>query len=417
MAKQTRNICVLIISLLWITVNAWYWWDRSSGDDLSATYVGGQLVATGQYEHLYTYDSTAFHIQNDPVWADIAGSSHFEGFLHPYIQVPFWAAVWAPISNAISFPVFKDLFLVLILICLVLFTIISIKVWYSPALHPISFSLILAILSFSEPVRYTLFLVQTHPLIMFAVVLALYAYHSKKKILAGGLLAFATAVKITPGIILLYWLWKKDYKALASFLGAYGIFLLASILLTNVSTIQNYFARLSEINHTLLVAFNNQSLAATIGRWSLPWQESLNWHIFAMPQVSILLSAGLGFIGLLAIFYFSRNIRDRSLQFKVVAAFLLVLVTIVNGIAWSHYFFVLLPLLLCIYSIAKNKILSAIVILLVIGMQFYPLAINALQPYVQIQAYAFVSSHFYSALIGLVFLLYSVASMDRQMKH
>jgi alpha-1,2-mannosyltransferase len=61
--------------------------------------------------------------------------------------------------------------------------------------------------------------------ILFLVVAALYAYHRKWDLAAGGVLALAIACKVTPALFVPYFLWKRSWKTLAGCAAGLVLFL------------------------------------------------------------------------------------------------------------------------------------------------------------------------------------------------
>jgi hypothetical protein len=62
-------------------------------------------------------------------------------------------------------------------------------------------------------------------LILFLVVAALYAFHHRRDLSAGGLLALAIACKVTPALFVPYFLWKRAWKVLAGCAAGLVLFL------------------------------------------------------------------------------------------------------------------------------------------------------------------------------------------------
>ena len=186
------------------------------GDDLSASYVGCRVLASGNGSHLYAHDATDFSdIGTDMVWTATAQQAQFDGTLHPYVQTPLWAFGLKPLCTRMNFPWFQRLFNAVALLCFA-GSIWLIAFYWSPALlNAWGMASVLAILWFSVPFQYAMALTQTHVL-FFAMTIAALVLAERRPGWAGLLLAGAVAVKLTPGVLVAYWLLTRRWRAALS---------------------------------------------------------------------------------------------------------------------------------------------------------------------------------------------------------
>lgn len=173
---------------------------------------------------------------------------------------------------------------------------------------------------------------------------------------AGAILAVATAVKLFPGFLFLYFVWKGKWRTV--FVGAATFFavvgLTAAILGTQsfVDFVQHAMPEVGKYRRTwanasldgfwtrLLSAESDRAIPLVAGRW--------------LPKIAYLLSAAT-LVGTLA--YFTRRCRTREsndLAFGLhIAAMLLV-----SPITWDHYFLLLTqPLLLVAYHLSRRDLI------------------------------------------------------------
>ena len=77
--------------------------------------------------------------------------------------------------------------------------------WTPSLLNPVGMAVVLAVLWFSVPFQYAMTLMQTHVLFFAMTLGALILAEKRRPGWAGLLLAWAAAVKLTPGVIVVYW--------------------------------------------------------------------------------------------------------------------------------------------------------------------------------------------------------------------
>ncbi|WP_344686968.1 glycosyltransferase family 87 protein [Terriglobus aquaticus] len=323
------------------------------GEDLSSSYVGCRLLAEGQGSHLYSHDPQVFSKVLDPVWNETADRAQFAPLsrLHPYVQTPLWAWSLEPLCMHTTFPQFCDVFLVLVMLSLAGMIWLVVRYWAPSLFHPGWVALLCVAWILTEPFKYALFLTQTHPLYLFLTVLALVLARRGFPVWAGICLAVAAAVKITPAFLLLYWLMVRQRRAAVSFVAASAVLTILIVVTTGPSMFFMYLQELSWVSNVLLVAFNNQSLAAFLATVMHPElrNEVIDWRIHALAPwvkwISLLLSVGITVLGgwldrrngLIAL-----RPHGESEPPPYGAVLAMLAATLLAPIAWSHYYIVLL---------------------------------------------------------------------------
>lgn len=378
------------------------------GEDLSSSYIGCRILAAGDSGRLYSHDPSLFNVVADPLWAETAIRSGFSphGQLHPYVQTPLWAFALGPLCTHASFPVFNRIFLVITILCFSATIWLTARYWTPRLFHPGWIALICTGLYISAPFRYALFLTQTHILFIFLTILALIYAPRRHPVFAGILLSVAAAVKITPAFFFLYWLLTRQKKAALSF-AVSSLALAALTLLTAGPTLtMAYLQELSSVSNVLLIAFNNQSLAAFWMAHEFPATELFYWHIFPLPAivkvVSLLLSITCTIVG---------GLIDRETALSQPppppygAVLAMVGATMFTPIAWSHYYIVLLvPIMLMLDMNLQRR--SPGLLALAIGtfvLNLYPLAFDATLQHVE--TFSVIRSHFFAGLLSLAGLI------------
>jgi len=400
--------------LLFITINVVYY-RNMPGDDLSSSYIACRLLGNGKSDHLYSFNPEYFHIVDDPVWVDMAQKTSFTGFLHPYVQTPLWAFILAPLCKTMNFPAFNLLFLVLNFIAIAGTIWLTAYQWAPSFLsRPVLLAGFLAVFSLTTPIYYTAFLNQTHPLILFATILAVFLASRKQHILSGFVLAVAASIKITPAIIAIYWLISGKRKSAGSFLAWWVSLNILTLLIFGVGISLDYLSNLNRISNVLLVSYNNQSLAAWLYSNSYNPSEILNWRMFSLPAMGKIL--GYGLLGLVIVYcaatYRQKITNSRLLEAASVSS-LLIAATIFASIAWNHYNIILaIPLLALIdHGLETKKLWLLAGVGIMVLLNVWPLA-----PYPvtsPLHSFTIIRSQFYSGIIclGLLFIV-SRSSLD-----
>lgn len=107
---------------------------------------------------------------------------------------------------------------------------------------------------------------QLDPAILLLLALTLAALRSGKPVLAGIPLALAAALKIYPGVLVLYLLWKREWKAAASFVAAFlGLGVLGMVLTGPRDTI-TYFTQVLPASGGSTAWVENQTISGFVAR-------------------------------------------------------------------------------------------------------------------------------------------------------
>ncbi len=406
-----------LLLLAFVAAGMWHFWS-AGGDDLASSYVGCKLFVTGQAGgHLYAYDNETFSKIEDPVWTSIARSGGDRSYLHPYVQTPLWAIVLQPLCRNTQFLTFSRVFLLAILLAFAGTVWLIARYWTPSLLTPSAFVLILVALWFSQPFQYAMFLMQTHALFLFLTVASLILAERRRPVVAGLLLACAAAVKITPAVLLIYWLLTRRWKAAASTVGWSAVLLAVTFIAAGPHLMASYFADLHRISRVLLVSMNNQSFAAWwMGRFYPP-DEIYDITTYPLPAAvrwisTALLIGGTAIGGLL-----DRRRTDHAAESAAAyraplgAMVALICGTLFAPIAWTHYSVVLLaPLMVLVEECRSRRISRAAtprpavlalagLVLVATALNFQPFATDVIQ--LDVHRFSVLRGQFFAALLCL----------------
>lgn len=399
-SSRTRPWLILLVLGLFVAAGLLHF-RSATGDDLSSSYIGCRLLASGQPDHLYSYDPSHFsEIGPDPAWHAAARQGQFTGFLHPYVQTPLWALLLAPLCTHTSFPAFNHLFAVLTLLSFAAAVWLVARFWTPHLLHPLPLAAVLLLLWFSVPFQYAMTLMQTHIFFVLLTLASLLLAERRRPLLAGLLLAIAAAIKLTPGVLVLYWLLSRRWKAAASMAVCSVLLFAITRAAVGPHLVATYLDDLHRVAGTLLVAQNNQSLAAWVMGRSFPADEIFDTQAYPLPNALRLLSTLLVLACALA-----GGLLDRFTPPSPVAPtgalFALVGATIFTPIAWTHYSILLLAPLMLLADRARHlrSLVLAACVLVIVALTLPPLASDVIHG--DLGRFALVRSEFYAGLLCL----------------
>lgn len=336
--REALNLSVL--SLFAVFLIATYW--RTPGMDLTSSYLGCRLFVTGQSSHLYGFDASLFNTNPDPVWSAAAQGHGLPELLPPYVQTPLWGYALQPLCAHIQFPAFNRIFLMVTSFCLAGMIWLTARYWASRLYHPSALALLCIGFWYTKPLREAMYLVQTHILFLLMALAAVVLARRRWPVTAGVLLALAAAVKITPAILVYYWFVTRQLKAALTFCITSALVLGVTLLACGWSVVSAWIQNMGRVSNVLLVANNNDSLAAWWMASAYPASELNQWHNLTLPPavkiVCLLLYLASGVAG----GYFDRQLFRRQPDAPPYGAVFTLLAGVVfTPIAWSHYYILL----------------------------------------------------------------------------
>lgn len=400
-ATPAGIVAVSLLFTLALMVGAY----KTPAVDLEPSFVGCRVLAAGQPGHLYSHSGTEFNHVYDPVWNAEAGAAAVHGrYTGPtYVQTPLWAALLEPACTTLSWTAFRLVFLALILLAACCLVVLVARFWTPSLFSPgwITFSLVA--LALTRPFHEMAAFVQPHIFFLLLTVVALMLARRGREVPAGILLACAAAVKITPGFLILYWLCGRRWKALGSFVASSAAIVALTVAVTSLGLFREFLTDLSATSNVLLIAYNNQSLAA--------WWEGMRmapelrqWIMHPLPPglklVSTLLTLASPLVG--AWFdrdQISRTDREQDSNPPYGAVFALLGVTVFPPISWNHYAIVLIiPFMLLIQRYLDDRRL----LWLGLAVATYMLNLTAGIGFEKHLLVPIVRSHFFAMVLSMV---------------
>ena len=209
----------------------------------------------------------------------------------------------------------------------------------------------LALLLNLDPVLDSVLLGQLDLLILFLIVAAYWGYRSGREVVAGASLGLATMIKISPGLLILYFLFKRRLRVVASAFATVALIGSLSLLVAGPNTHMQF---ITDILPTLLAGsaqMENQSLNGFFNRLFLEASFLTDLaEVPPLPQVRILtLLTSVLLTGIVAFLLHKRLASGSDLGFDVEYSLVVILLPLISSIAWHHYMaWYVLPLLVLV---------------------------------------------------------------------
>ena len=311
--------------------------------DLVPLVIAGRLVANGQADHLYARDTVHYNVVNDDAFAATATDLGSAFAPTPFVYPPIVAWILAPTASMSFEAIARNWFLVSLFV-------FGLVIWLTLTMYlpewnrPVTWGAILLFACIFEPLRYSFSLGQNTLAILTATLGALYFEHRRTPWIAGVLLAMAVFIKLTPLIVVVPWLWRGAWRAVAWTCAALVGLATLSVLVAGWSLNAAYVARLREIGGSIVLAYNNVSLQPTMSRFFAPEQASQDWRIYEPYSGGVTLALAILLIAAAAAAasMFRTDRRDPH-SHRRAEGFAILTILIAPNIAWTHYFVLLIP--------------------------------------------------------------------------
>jgi alpha-1,2-mannosyltransferase len=317
-----------------------YWGYDAS--DLEPVVVGGVLLEAGQADHLYDHDPGWFNRLDSPPHVDAARALGVRSAPRPFVMPPAIAVAARPLAG-VSYVVLGRILLIANLVAALAALVLLDRHFRLGLLTPLGAAAALVFLHQFEPMRSAAELGQTTPLVFLAIVGAFVLDARDRQVGAGLALAFATALKLTPGLLIVPLLLGRRWRALGAFAAAMAVVLLVGVIGAGAAATATWLGRMVELSGQSFPAFNNQSLGGFLLRFERPMQEVFTWKLFSLAPAYRIASFALLGAGIAVCVWLERRARP-ELRRDLIWSVCVVLVLAVPSISWNHYYlYALLP--------------------------------------------------------------------------
>jgi hypothetical protein len=335
------------------------------GYDLAPVVVGAKVAAGGDFSSLYEHDPRLFNEANSPAMRRAAAELGFRRTPTPFVYPPLVAVLARPLVR-FSFPVVVAGWLWIGAIATCVGVAIGARYFAPSFRRPAAWAVVVVALGLFEPIRYGLWLGQTTPVTFLLVMLSLWLAERGRPVAAGLALSLPAFVKLTPLLFALAWAWRRDQRALVSLAGALACWSILSIAVCGVGPNLEYLGRLREIGATTVVAYNNHSLAALLSRPVQPAAEIYRW-LMVTPPLPVQAAIGIAAAVMLLVTWLALRPLASAPRTRAACGALAALGLLIPGIAWTHYFVLLVPVGIHLWEEARE----------VRGTAFYRVALAA----------------------------------------
>jgi hypothetical protein len=187
---------------------------------------------------------------------------------------------------------------------------------------------------------------QVDGMIVFALGIALWAWRRGSPVLTGMAIAVAAGFKIIPGLLLLYFLWKRAYRVLfGGMIAGAGLGILSLVVL-GPANLMEYLRGVIPLLLKGSVHHQNVTIAAFFNRLFLDkaWLASLS----EIPDHPVArgLTLGTSLAVIACVLYFTRGRAAVGARLDKEVGLALAAAIFLSSIAWEFYLTWLLPLLL-----------------------------------------------------------------------
>lgn len=306
--------------------------------DFIAYYTAAALIERGETTEIYVEVKDDFSVVTSGKYFEVAKQVGFPFSPTRFLYLPIFATPFRLLTQ-FPFATAARIWLTINLICI--FFIIYLEWYFTKGfLHPVQRLVVIAALNlYSYPLLYALTLGQTSILIYLIICLIFYFTLKNYEVLAGIFLGIITALKFSPLLFIIYFLYRKKYKLVSfCFLTIVSIFL-ASLIIYGIPLHGIYFDYLMEFSSMGIVGVSNQSIEAILLRL-FTQNTILYYYPVKIPILPAIIRYTLIVILLGSVYRCIKREKNSNhhqtypLEFSAVALCML----LIPSISWLHYF-------------------------------------------------------------------------------
>ena len=254
---------------------------KYQANDFAPLYVAAQLIAEGKTAALYDHHPHLFNIVPPGVFQETAKHVGFKGILTPYVHLPLFSFLARPLL-VIPYSTITKLLLIINVFAVLL------SLYLIARLTEMRFNLAwlgcaLVALTFFYPMRYSLRLGQTTPLVFLGVTALYFLYKTGHPKISGCILGGIICLKITPLIFLVYFMVRRKWSLVISSGCTIVFIVIASALLMGWESNSVFVQKIIRLSGYSLASWNNQSLDGFLLRLVTGGLHLYDWHILALP--------------------------------------------------------------------------------------------------------------------------------------
>jgi alpha-1,2-mannosyltransferase len=343
-AEVVSDVHLLLISAVAIAAAPYAWqglWQPLTEDratDFFINYTAATVLAEGGD----IYDPAAL-MEASRQWHQPDTTFEFGSLFVTYIAPPFHATMLlplVPLGYETARLVFLALSNLLLFSSLALILRASDRDFHRPPWLLLAFLIVFVF----HPIYTSLALGQVDFVILFLISLSYWAYLTDRKLLVGPALAVAAMIKLSPAVLLLYFLWKRQFGIVVSAAITGVVCVIISLVAAGPREMLQFATDILPALLKGTAFYQNQSFNGFYGRLLVDPTLYYSLQEFpSLPAVQVLtLLSSLALIGVVA--YFTRPRWGlSSLHFPYESALVVGTLILVSSISWDHYIVWLLP--------------------------------------------------------------------------
>jgi len=306
--------------------------------DFIAYYTAAKLIEEGETEEIYVGVEDDFSVVTSGKYFETAKRAGFPYAPTRFLYLPLFATPFRLLTT-FDFPTAANIWFAINLMCIL--AIIYLEWYLTKEFFPPVPGLIVIILLnlYSFPLLYGLTLGQTSILIYLIICFIFYCTVKSYDVSAGVSLGVITALKFSPLLFVLYFLYRKKYKVLI-----YCMFTLAgisflSLIMYGLPLHKLYLRYLMRLSNMSIAGWSNQSIEAILLRLFTD-NTLVYFYPVKAPPVLIFIRYTVTILLIGAVYLCGRgtnnvNLHQRyPLEFSSVALCMLIM----PSISWLHYF-------------------------------------------------------------------------------
>ena len=276
---------------------------------------------------------------------------------------PFYAIVLAPFSLYSMHAVFTGWFLINLALLGLTGYLLAFRLWqpFKPASVVPVYAIGIGILNFG-PAWESLIRGQMDVVILTAAVVALLLLQARKaELLAGGFLALVTMLKLYPGLLAVYLLVQRRWRALAGFAATSLALVVLSGLVAGWTTLWRYVTEILAVQTAAVPWPENQSFDGLLSRLVIPMAQTDWYTTIPFPAWTKLALYALDLIVLGVTYWALWRGRRLGRSFVLGYAVVMPLIVLMWPTAWIHYqTLMLLPFAALVFLQVERRSWAAI---------------------------------------------------------
>ena len=337
-----RSTVALLLFVIWAGLIAPALPLLGRGGDAASLAVAGRLIAEERPDLLYSRLPDRLAV-DDPAWQAEARKMGYSWRLYPYLYPPLIAYAAAPASGA-DLPLIRAAMLALTTCAVAMSVLISARCWAPELLIPGWLIGVIAGAALSWPFISQLIALNLQPLVMLAILAAIAAAQAGRPALAGSALALAAAVKVTPAVLVLYWLvTRRHAEAIWFFIAGAGLVALG-LVLAGAPLHLDWVRSMQELGQSIVPTEQNRSIAALLYGMAYGLEPSAEGlPLRPLPAWLQAACALAGLAGVALCLWGAPRSRHRPAADAAGQIALILVTVLATPLAWSHYFLILVP--------------------------------------------------------------------------